>query len=711
MGKGSLRELGFEAGRAVPVYPLMAAVSCVVAASAAVAAGGLVGAGPAAVGGFAVIGVAVAVLTYRMVGGRSQVGKNIAAYIAGVTAGYTLGVILSEAMHAGQIAWMLAAGAGALWLIGSLVWFGQDVLLPGTSKGLSERREAQAQRCGGMAGRLDVWELASRSAGLRLIKVIRPSFNAISRWDLWVLSWARVHEVGILAVRFGLGLSWVPWHRLFIWFEQTTLMFGGPRIGKTLALARMAYKAPGALITTSTRSDLAEWVQDVRSHATGWRRPPSTRLGKLWWKVLRRVEMDDWPGRAVHVWNPAPEIQIESTVRWSVLSGCEDYDVAKRRANDMIPDNTSDNSDAKRWDGFARVLLGVMMYCARITNRQMRDVYEWLGDQPAENDSTNQCAARREIEAAIDRNPDPEQRRILTAIIGEHYSRAKNTRASVTFTATQALAWLAVPKARDLGDCRVGVDGEKTLDMRKLFEGGETLHIIGPDDDPSVTPLNRCLLGEVAYQFRSVANAMPQQRMDPPTLFALDEAGLVAQAPLHRWTADIGGRGGCIVASFQSESQMAETMGSAAARVTMGNANNVIYFGGSNEEEGLTKASNLSGEARFVNIGEDHDAADSHRWAKVISTGQLRAMRKGEVFMFRAELRPVRGKSASILDVPGARRVEVKPRDPFDLDAVEKVLEKAPGRAARVFAQMRRKPLEPVKVDKVQELEQVEEVI
>jgi type IV secretory pathway TraG/TraD family ATPase VirD4 len=63
-------------------------------------------------------------------------------------------------------------------------------------------------------------------------------------------------------------------------------------------------------------------------------------------------------------------------------------------------------------------------------------------------------------------------------------------------------------------------------------------------------------------------------------LFALDEAALICPVPLHRWTSDSGGRGICILAAFQSPSQVYGRWGERDGQTIFNNANCTAYYGG-----------------------------------------------------------------------------------------------------------------------------------
>lgn len=651
MSKGSLRELGFEAGRNWTVYPkpaLILGASGVMVAAGVSGITGLTGwdwAWPT----LAVVAVVVALACCPTRDGKGKLGKP--AFVAGVIGGALVAGGLLDETHRPMIGWGAAAFCLLVLILGTVVWILRDVADAGTTEATLRRRERQRQESGNTASRMDVWELASKQAMRRAAGVVRPSLRALSPRELRKLP---VSEYGVLLMRKGFGI--LPWHRIYGSYEQFTVMFGGPRIGKTMLLANIALDAPGFLITTSTRSDLAEWVHAKRSKAHGWKPTAQWWWARLlgWVRHRSPLEFVDGFGRDVHVWNPTKSVGLRNTAHWRVLDGCEDYETAQRRAGDFIIDDPG-AGEGRRWDSDARPLLAIYMHLAAISGRTMWDVLVWNGDLPPAEKTT--CRSRTQMEQALEKNPNEADRRIINASLAAHYSRPDKTRGSVTHTVGQALHWLGSAKAREMGDCP---RDKQTLDIRRAILNGETIHVLGADRQPELAPLNRAFMNEVAEQIRLIADGMEDQRLDPPGKGCFDEAGLVARIPLHDWSADMGGRGFCITASFQSLSQMRATLGADCANTTMGNANNLVYFGGGNSPDDLVEVASMVGKARYKNEGEKQESSDSHHWGETIDAAGIRSLRKGEALLLRQELKPVVGKTPQIWRVKGAKRTPVR---------------------------------------------------
>lgn len=521
-------------------------------------------------------------------------------------------------------AWVIVCIGGA-WLAASTAfWVYRFVILPGSGQGILERDKRRSEAHGGMASPLDVWEKASKGAMRQQAPINRPSFHQLTWWETRRLA---VYEYACLLGELGLGIF--PWHKVYSPPEDTTGKVGGPRSGKTAALAHQAYHAPGPLVMTSTRKDMAEWVYAKRTAN----------------------------GAAFHVWNPTTYVKVPSTVRWRVLTGCKDYQTAARRANGMTPPvgDSAGAADLAYWRGRAVPLLGTFMWAASISGRNMRAVYRWTADNPPEGKDT--CQARHEIEAAIKAHGGDEAEVRLNQI-KEHYTKGHKTRSSVTHSMQGALDWLQYPAAVELGD---SPEESTTLNVRRLLAEGETLSIFGHEEQEDLACLNRVLMDEIAHQARELAGEYPEERFDPPVTMCLDELALVCKIPVDRWSADMGGRGVTIHYSVQSLAQMRQKFGRETTAAILGNTNTFTVFGGGNSAEDLSEISTLAGKSRYKNAGEKKEASDSHRIDDVMSEGEIRALEKGKALLFRSGMRPLLVRTPRVWEIDGIQRANLSP--------------------------------------------------
>jgi hypothetical protein len=465
--------------------------------------------------------------------------------------------------------------------------------------------------------------------------------------------------------------------------EDATLRIGGPRTGKTLSLACHGIDAPGALLTTSTRLDLAEMVHAVRRHRG-----------------------------AVHVFNPAGLGGLPSTLKWRVLAGCEDFATAQRRAADLIPQAVGDD---ERWDTQSRRVLALLLHAAAASGRTMRDVVRWAGDpspetqrqvttalidatEPERHDATrhadgnglakgNGPAGDADATGANSIGADGADQGSYGTQAGRDRAEAMRafwrtndrTRTSITTTMSVPLAWMNDDRARALGDA--APDDPALVDITDLIARGQTLHLIGHEDHTTLSPLIGALVAEIAHAARHLAADQPNGRLDPPLTMLLDEAAIAAVVPLDRWTADMGGRGVEIHISLQSLAQLRQRWGTEAAAAILANVATFIVFGGSPAASDLRDISLLTGEHRMRVVGVDHHKDTDHdgerrgeyRWVPVLSPAQIRALEPGQVLVMRRGLHVLVGYAPKVTDRRGWTSMPLTTPAPWQ-EAVERDL-------------------------------------
>jgi hypothetical protein len=135
--------------------------------------------------------------------------------------------------------------------------------------------------------------------------------------------------------------------------EESTLRVGISGTGKSAELACRIIDAPGAVVVTSTASDLYELSEPLRR-----------RRGPVW------------------VFNPGAIGGLPSTLRWSPLIGCKDPHTATRRAIDLMGP-TKPGTEGERWDIQGRRVLGVFLHAAALGGYRMRDVQAWVANPDA----------------------------------------------------------------------------------------------------------------------------------------------------------------------------------------------------------------------------------------------------------------------------------------------------------------------------------------
>ncbi|MDN5858804.1 MAG: TraM recognition domain-containing protein [Pseudonocardia sp.] len=476
-------------------------------------------------------------------------------------------------------------------VIGSIL-LGLHVMLlwrrHGGSSGQVHRWARRSRRNDGVASAWTLWRVASWRAMRKRATIVRPSFAQVPWWRRW----------RVPTTEFATALARVGLLRIWSSHEDVTVRIAGPRAGKTGELAGRIVEAPGAVIATSTRTDLVYLTGPIRA--------------------LRGP---------VHVFNPSGIGALESTITFNPLSGCAQPRTAIARAADLVSGVSAAGraGDMVFWHGQARRVLAALLHAAALDRRTMRDVLAWVAD-PDGRSSEIQQALRHSSEPAFEL--DAQQ------FLGTN----ERTRSSILSTIMPALGWLtdAHASAAATGG---GFDVEELLDERG------TVFMLGADDG-QVAPLVAALTGHIAREARRLAALMPSGRLDPPLTLALDEAALICPIPLDNWTADMGGRGVSIHIAAQSRAQLRQRWGDTGAAAILNNAATLMIMGGTRDHEDLAAFSALTGERYEDTPTWDGDgdlhAIGAHR-VPVLSPAQIAQLPAGRAVVIRRGMPPAIG--------------------------------------------------------------------
>jgi hypothetical protein len=107
----------------------------------------------------------------------------------------------------------------------------------------------------GLASRWQILRHGSRWAVRRQMRTLRPSYEELSFWQ----------RLRVPTSEFAYKLARVGWFTVWATCEDTRLVIGAPRTGKSQELAGRIIDAPGAVIATSTRTDLVSLTAQLRA--------------------------------------------------------------------------------------------------------------------------------------------------------------------------------------------------------------------------------------------------------------------------------------------------------------------------------------------------------------------------------------------------------------------------------------------------------------
>lgn len=508
------------------------------------------------------------------------VGSWIAwrAYARPLSVGLGAVSLLPAITLAKQITWPVVVVAAVL--VGVLAWHRWS-----RTSATVTRWGDRIRRKSGVASTWDVFRRGGAWPVRAKATTVRPSWAGTS----WLNRRRSMRTAEV-----GLQLSRVGFQRVWSSIEDVTLVFGGPRTGKSGWLAGRIIDAPGAALVTSTRTDLHGLTSELRS-AKG----------------------------PVFVFNAVGLAELESTITFDPLTGCADPVSAAERATDMIGATShagghGGSGDRAYWDTQARRVLAALLHAAALGGLSMRDVLDWVSDP--ENAGTN-------LTTILRRSPEAG----YTDEIRQFIDTNDRTRTSITSTIMPALGWLTSPAAS------AAASGGQAFDVETLIRERATVYLLGAEETHAA-PLVCALTGHIAREARRIAARQPGGRLDPPLGLFLDEAALISPVPLDSWTADMGGRGVMIVAAFQSRAQLIDRYGDAKAAVVLNNAANKMLFGGTGDRDDLTFWSTLGGDREETTRTTDlhgRVASRTNRKVPVLSPAQLANLPAGKVVTFR----------------------------------------------------------------------------
>jgi len=388
-------------------------------------------------------------------------------------------------------------------------------------------------------GYANIIELLARWSRIRAVFIGRRSRPSLSWWVRLLL------PVTTYAVRLGrahLG------RRVIASMEEQTLVIASPRAGKSGWLADRIIDHPGAVVTTSTRTDLLENTEPLRSqHGT------------------------------VHIFNPEGIGGYASTFRWNPLQDCTVPAVALQRATAFTAATESTGlQDMAFWIGKASAALACLLHAAALENVTMHEVYRWAhgieDDFPAQILYDHPRAAQGWL------GPVQEIR------------KPGKTADSIRMTMTRALAWIADPAVAAATTPGPG----EGFDVTDFAAGRNTLYMIGTGrEDAPIAPLFRAFAEYVHDGAAFSGSFQPHHKLDPPLLLALDEVAQICPVPLPLWMADSAGKGIEIIAICHGLAQLEGRWDSHGAQAIWDTAGIKVILGG------VTDADTLEGLSRL----------------------------------------------------------------------------------------------------------------
>ncbi|PPK91937.1 TraM-binding TraD/TraG-like protein [Kineococcus xinjiangensis] len=515
----------------------------------------------------------------------------------------------------GDIAWpraatmFLAAAVLALLLLGSLVLW---LVLRG--RGKRSRVDRAARHMG--RGR-DVEALGERAAT------------------------ATAQRLGVNAPGLPIAASVATGQTLYASWEDVSVDIWGPRTGKTTSRAIPAIlTAPGAVLATSNKRDLADATRDLRAG-----------VGPVW------------------VFDPQGIVEEPATWWWNPLSYVTDEVKASVLA-DLFA--SASREPGSRTDAFfdpaGTDLLAGMLLAAALDERPITQVYLWLTD-PTEDEAV----------ALLIRYGHP----LIAANVNAVISSPEKQRAGVYGTAKQRVSFLTNRQAVHWVVPDGPTDRRRQFSPSDFVRSRSTLYSLSREGNGSAGPLVTALTVAVCEAAEDLAKRSAGGRLPVPMVAVLDEAANVCR---WRTLPDIyshyGSRGICLMTILQSWSQGVEVWGREGMRKLWSAANVKVYGGGVSEVEFLQEVSQLVGDFDVTQVSTSYgkggrSTSRSTRRERILDVADLGSLPKGRAVVLASGSRPTLARTIPWMAGPHAEQVaaSIQAHDPGAHDTLSQAYE------------------------------------
>ncbi len=297
------------------------------------------------------------------------------------------------------------------------------------------------------------------------------------------------------------------------------MVLGPPRSGKTTAVVvPNVLAAPGAVVSTSTKSDVLDATAAARSEYG-----------------------------TCQVFDPTGSLTASSglpAVRWSPLQACTSWLGSLSAAHALVGTATSAQTagsmrpEASHWTERAEALLAPLLHAAAVSGVDMRTVLTW-----------------------VDRRIALPAQQVLSAAPGPGSELARNLLDGIVATDPRELSGIWSTASGALSGFRSDQALEATaspnFEARRFVRSSDTIYIATPAHRQAlVAPMVVGLLEDIRQAaYADAAAGAPTDRRQP-VLLALDELANIAPLPdLPAMVSEGGGQGVTTLACFQDLSQ------------------------------------------------------------------------------------------------------------------------------------------------------------
>ncbi|MDJ0396177.1 TraM recognition domain-containing protein [Rhodococcus sp. G-MC3] len=389
--------------------------------------------------------------------------------------------------------------------------------------------------------------------------------------------------------------------------------------GKTWRVAyQRCMDAPGPLVVTSTKVDLISATYEHRDS-----------LGDV--SIFDPENITGWP----------------SPIRWSILSGCQDPDVAIRRAQGLVSAMPmGDTTNGGYWEDKAVVLLRCYLHAAAVSGAGVESLRTWVNSRKG-----------RDPRAILARSM-PGWGTELAQILDS----GSDSSDDMIGAASRLLAPLASPALMRAID----VPMSESFDVEDFIRSGaDTLYLVSKGKDNSAAPFIAALATEVHYLADRYSQTLPGGRFDPPIRFELDEVNNVAPIPgLPDLMSDSGGRGITIHAYAHNEEQNKLRWGPVAGKMFADNSPARLILPGLKGEE-LQSISRMLGDRFEWQPSGNKQSGPNLREVPIMTPAQIRQMEPDHALLIYRQAPPILVHLPSVWDDKDTRAAVLRSQSVF----------------------------------------------
>ncbi|MFE4198487.1 type IV secretory system conjugative DNA transfer family protein [Paenarthrobacter sp. NPDC056912] len=466
----------------------------------------------------------------------------------------------------------------------------------------------------GLGGRKEAKALGDKAV-LAQASFLRPDLDA--------------KEVRVTDVAIELGkVRGVP---VYAHARDTVGIEGVPGMGKGFYFVNNAIiKAPGAVLTTMTG------------------RPDNLAL------TFKERGKD---GRPVAVLDLEDlTLGVPGGTKWSLTEGCEDHEVADKRAAGLAgSDGSESEGSAKFFSAMTQKVLKVMLHATAFLPDGVEHLRRWTVSTSA---ASGAVSTIRKAGKLAHQDFADELEGLLAGDAGP-------TLQNIWLDLQKTTGWLSSPHVRA---ALSPAEGEG-IDVEELLERSGTLYIICTPNS-AAGAVAAAVIEDVWLTAQRLAAVSENSRLSPPLTPVLDELSNFPKIPsLPEMLSAGGGTGVNTWMVYQSRSQMRKIYGDETEQTLYSSATVKLHLGGNSDTKDLGSLKTLSGmrteekESTSVDSIGRHSRSYQDDEKSVLTEAEISQIRPGEAWLVRSGHKMMKLHASTWKELPQGPAMEVAKAD------------------------------------------------